>query len=150
MNSLLGSLGKQSSAIAFLPIKPQYAQRIVLGEKRFEFRKGKFASKVSHIVIYASTPVKKIIGVAQVSSIGTSSPSATWKSTKHAAGISRRAFRKYFMGKKQAYSIALESVYALANWISPHEIQDGFRVPQSFVYVDQPFLKRVLQKGGAL
>jgi predicted transcriptional regulator len=150
MSSSIGSSGKRSSAIAFLPIKPQYAHRIVSGEKRFEFRKATFASHVSHIVIYASTPVKKIVGVAEVSSIDSSSPSATWESTKHAAGISRSAFRAYFLGKKRAYSIALEGVRALENWVSPNEIEEGFKVPQSFAYVGAPFLKRVLRKGRAL
>jgi predicted transcriptional regulator len=145
-----GSSNKRSSAIAFLPIKPRYAHRIVSGEKRFEFRKANFVSGVSHIVIYASTPVMKIVGVAEVSSVAVASPTATWESTKHAAGISRQAFRKYFFGKKRAYAISIESVRALSNWISPNEVQVGFRVPQSFVYVNQPFLKRVLKKGRAL
>lgn len=144
-----GSSGKRSSTIAFLPIKPRYAHRIVSGQKRFEFRKASFASDVSHIVIYASTPVMKIIGVAEISSIGVASPTATWENTKHAAGISRQAFREYFFGKKLAYAIAIENVCALENWVSPHEVQVGFRVPQSFSYVNQPFLKRVLKKGGA-
>jgi predicted transcriptional regulator len=91
----------------------------------------------------------KIIGVAEISSIGVASPTATWENTKHAAGISRQAFRKYFYGKKLAYAIAIENVCALENWVSPHEVQVGFRVPQSFSYVNQPFLKRVLKKGGA-
>jgi predicted transcriptional regulator len=150
MNSLRGSSTRQRSAIAFLPIKPEYAHRIVSGEKRFEFRRASFASNLSHIVIYASTPVKKIIGVAEVSSIGISSPSATWESTKHAAGISREAFRKYFFGKQRAYAIALESVRALEAWLSPHEVEEGFRVPQSFTYVDRPFLERVIKRGRAL
>lgn len=132
-----------------MPIKPKYAHKIVSGQKRFEFRKAGFGSKVSHIVIYASTPVKKIIGVARVSSIGSSSPTATWENTKHAAGISREAFRRYFNGKKKAYAIGLEGVQALSTWVDPNEIEAGFRIPQSFVYVNRPFLKSVIARGRA-
>lgn len=149
MSSLTGLEPKRNSAIAFLPIKPEYARRIVAGEKRFEFRKASFASPVSHIVIYASTPVKKIIGVAAVTSIDICSPSATWENTKHAAGISRRAFREYFYGKKLACAIVIDEVKELDRWVSPHEIVEGFKVPQSFVYVKPPFLKRLLKKGTA-
>lgn len=149
MSSLTGLEPKRNSTIAFLPIKPEYARRIVAGEKRFEFRKANFATPVSHIVIYASTPVKMIIGVAEVTSVDISSPSATWENTKHAAGISRSAFREYFYGKKQACAIVFDKVHALNRWLSPDEIVEGFKIPQSFVYVKPPFLKRVLKKGAA-
>lgn len=149
MSSLPGSLSERNSAIAFLPIKPQYAHRIVSGEKRFEFRKTKLSSKLTHLVIYASTPVKKIIGVAKVANIKESSPSATWERSKSAAGISRQLFRSYFFGKRRAYAITIDSVRALDRWLGPGEIREGFRVPQSFIYVDLPFLRRVLKKGKA-
>lgn len=149
MSSSTGLEPKPSSAIAFLPIKPEYAHRIVAGEKRFEFRKASFASQLSHIVIYASTPIKKIIGIAAVTSIDISSPTATWENTKHAAGISRSAFRAYFYGKKLAYAIVIDKVHVLDRWVSPDEIVEGFKIPQSFVYVKAPFLKRVMKKGAA-
>lgn len=52
-----------------LPIYPEYANRILTGEKRFEYRSRIPQKAISHIVIYATTPIKKIIGIAEVEEI---------------------------------------------------------------------------------
>jgi hypothetical protein len=42
--------------IVFLPIKPIYAERLMDGTKRFEFRRRPMSADVTHIVVYASSP----------------------------------------------------------------------------------------------
>ncbi len=47
-----------------LSINPEHVEKILTGQKQFEFRKVRCRSDVSKIVIYATSPVMKIVGEA--------------------------------------------------------------------------------------
>jgi predicted transcriptional regulator len=138
---------KGQSRIAFLPIKPIYADKIIAGEKLFEFRRTMIRKDISHLIIYSSSPVKKIIGIAKVKAIMVASPSATWERTKHAAGITRRLFREYFCGTSMSCTIEVGRVIPLDRPIPPEQIEKNFKVPQSFSYVDNNFLQKIFERG---
>ena len=135
------------SVIAFLPIKPIYANRILEGSKRYEFRRSRLRQDITHVVIYSTSPVKKIVGIAEVVGVTAASASATWRQTRQAAGISKSAFDAYFAGAESAVFISLRHVVRLRRKLDPIEVRSGFRVPQSFSYVDESFIKRVLFSG---
>ena len=42
-----------------LSINPEYAEKIMDGSKKFEFRKRKCKRRVDKIIIYSTSPVKK-------------------------------------------------------------------------------------------
>lgn len=50
-------------AVVLLPIKPRYATRIMDGSKRVEFRRRPFGRVPEWVVIYASAPVKQVVGL---------------------------------------------------------------------------------------
>jgi len=136
--------------IAFMPIKPVYAEKIIDGSKKFEFRRASIKGDLTHLIIYASSPVKKIIGIAAVDGVDVSCPLKTWGNTKHAAGISQEAFLDYFQGKEKAVTIKLRDVLQLDREVCPKEIEAGFKIPQSFKYVQSDFLHDVFAKGRAV
>ena len=117
-----------------LSINPEYAERILIGSKKYEFRK-KLANKpVNKILIYSTTPIMKVVGEVEVVKTISSSPSALWEHTKKFAGISRDKFRKYFKGCKVAYAYELGKVI---QYNPPKGLYD-FNVglpPQSFIYL---------------
>ena len=47
---------------ALLSIKPEFAEAIFNGEKKFEYRKVIFKEKVKYIQVYVTKPIGKIIG----------------------------------------------------------------------------------------
>ena len=47
-----------------LSIKPEFAEKILNGAKRYEFRKQAFAQPVEAVVLYATKPVGKIVRLA--------------------------------------------------------------------------------------
>lgn len=50
-----------------MPIKPKYANQILDGTKKFEYRKSKIRKEtVRSVIIYATVPVKKVIGEAEI------------------------------------------------------------------------------------
>jgi len=130
-----------------MPIKPVYADKIIDGSKKFEFRRASIKGDLTHLIIYASSPVKRIIGVAVVDGVDVSYPLETWGKTKHAAGISRKDFLEYFQGKEKAVTIILKDVLTLDRSVCPKEIENNFKVPQSFKYVQPDFLQDVFTKG---
>jgi predicted transcriptional regulator len=116
------------------------------GTKRFEFRRRPIRSDVTHIVVYASSPCKKILGVVKVSSIESGSPGTVWNQTKNLAGISKTDYFKYFAGATIAYAIAIDptKTIRLKRHVSPSEIEMDFVVPQSFKYVGDSFVQILL------
>ncbi len=147
MNHLEKLLKNRESIIAFLSIKPLYAEKLLAGVKKYEFRRNAIRPDLTHIIIYATSPIKMIVGVAEVKKVSVGSPAATWEKTKQAAGITRQKFREYFSGSKQAYSIEVKKMYPFDNWVDPSIIEKDFNVPQSFSYVNQSFLRKLVERG---
>ena len=119
-----------------LPIKPEYAYKILSGEKKFEYRKRVAALEVTRIVIYASSPVSKIIGEVSVQGYLKDSPAGFWNKTKEYSGITLEGFSKYFANKENGYA------YCLRNPIvyDKPKILNNFKLthaPQSFVYLKE-------------
>ena len=54
---------------ALLSIKPEFVEKIFSGEKRFEFRKSAFRQDISCVIVYATSPVRRIVGEFEVEEI---------------------------------------------------------------------------------
>lgn len=119
-----------------LSIKPEYAEKIFQGEKRFEFRKSVFKNKeVKSIVVYATMPVGKIIGEFEIDGIIEGSPSRVWEETKGFAGISLNFFSDYFSGRDKAFAIRVGDVMKYDPPIDLNDLGHGLTAPQSFRYI---------------
>lgn len=67
-----------------LSIKPEFAEKILNGTKRFEFRKGIFKNpQISTVVIYATMPLGKVVGQFRIESILSDEPESLWKRRKN-------------------------------------------------------------------
>jgi len=119
-----------------MSIKPQFADGILNGSKRVEFRKRGLASDVTTVIIYATMPVGKLVGVFDVAGYDVGSPSAIWEMHKRHAGISRRGFREYYRGRKLAVAIQVADPRRLARPLALAELDTGLRPPQSFCYLE--------------
>ncbi|EXU75998.1 ASCH domain-containing protein [Erwinia mallotivora] len=119
-----------------LSIKPEYAESILDGQKRFEFRKTMFRNKeVKTVVIYATMPVGKVIGEFEIDEIISSEPSELWTITKRYAGITRGFFDEYFSDKNRAFAIAVKNPRRYESPLSLSELIPGAVPPQSFRYI---------------
>lgn len=119
-----------------LSIKPVFAEKIFEGTKQYEFRKSLFRDKnVSKVVVYASTPVKKVIGEFEIDHVLSSDPEDLWLKTKEFAGIEKDFFDKYFQNSKIGYAIKIKNA---TRYLSPLDLKSGFNIerpPQSFAYL---------------
>lgn len=118
-----------------LSIKPEYSERILSGEKKFEFRRKLAARKVSKILIYTSAPKMKVVGEVEVTGRLALSPDKLWKKTSVAAGISQEKFMAYFSKTENAFAYQLGNVKKFKHERSLSDY--GIKTPpQSFVYID--------------
>jgi len=119
-----------------LSIKPEFAERIFDGSKRYEFRRVLFCSdSVTTVVVYASSPVKRVIGEFTVGGILRLKKQVLWERTKNHAGIGKRYFDLYFAGRCTAFAI---KVSCPERYPVPVELEHAFnfsRPPQSFRYL---------------
>ena len=84
-----------------LSIKPEYVNKIISGKKKYEFRKFHCRPDVDTIVIYATTPVKRVIGEASILAIIEGCVEEVWKQTSPQGGISKTAYKEYYKNKFQ-------------------------------------------------
>jgi predicted transcriptional regulator len=118
-----------------LSIKPEFANQIFNGTKRFEFRKAVFKREdVDSVLVYASSPVQRVIGEFQVDEIIADDLESVWAQTQKYAGISYDYYKSYFRGRDCAYAIKVASpqLFQRKRKLSHYNIDVA---PQSFVYV---------------
>jgi len=117
-----------------LSINPEHVENILLGTKRFEFRKVRCKSEVSKIIIYATAPVMQVVAEVEVTGIIEDNPNRVWSITAEYAGISKGFFDIYFSGKNKAVAYCLGKVerYSQPKTLSEYGVNFA---PQSFVYV---------------
>lgn len=119
-----------------LSIKPEFAEKILIGEKRYEFRRKLCRKDIDKIYIYETSPVKKVVGEVSVIGKMQGDKDAVWSRTKASAGVSREGYERYFDGMETAAAYCLGDVmrYETAKDIKDFGIS---KPPQSFVYIDK-------------
>ncbi len=118
-----------------LSIKPEFAERIFDGSKKYEFRKAIFKNpNVKTVVVYASSPVQRVIGEFDIATILIDEPTALWKETKEHSGITKDFFFDYFDQRDIGYAIEVKDVrrYKNSQCLRTHYKKTP---PQSFCYV---------------
>lgn len=132
-------MAPNSPVVALLSIKPIYANAILDGRKKVEFRKRPFKRPVSHVVIYATTPVQRIVGWFQTKRLDQMSPSALWKRFAPVGAISKEAFNTYYDGSESGVAIHVDKPRRLATPIAIGRIKVG-TAPQSYAYLSATVL----------
>ena len=131
-----------------LSVKPRYANAILDGTKKFEFRRSIFVTfKPEKVFIYASAPQKAIIGYFTYSKIIIDTPKEIWHVSREFAGIDKTTYFNYFRGKQYAIAIKIASVKRLKQSVKPNDDIKNFIPPQSFYYLkkDSPIFSQIKQ-----
>ncbi len=117
-----------------LSINPEHVENILLGTKKFEFRKVRCKSNVNKIIIYATSPIMQVVAEAEILGIIEDDPTAVWDLTAEFAGISKLFYDQYFEGRNKAIAYQLGKVkrYPRPKALSDYGVNFA---PQSFVYV---------------
>jgi len=118
-----------------ISIKPQYVEKIINGTKKYEFRKTLPKNICDTMLIYCTSPIKKVVASAKIEEVLSDSLESLWKKTEKYSGINYERFIKYFNNTKIGYAYKLNSVQVFK---TPKDIIDyGISIPpQSFFYVN--------------
>ena len=114
-----------------ISINPEHVQNIIAGIKKYEYRKIAAKQDISSIIIYETTPIKRIVAEAEIIDVLELPPEELWNQTKN---ISKAFFDKYFDNRTVAYAYKLGKIRV---YDTPKTLMDyGVKAaPQSFVYV---------------
>lgn len=118
-----------------MSIRPNFASAILSGEKRFEFRRRKFAQSVEVVLVYATIPIRQVVAEFEVKSVISSGLDSLWRQTRNFAGIEKKVFLQYFKGVQIGHAIEIGKVTRYKEPYCPIE-KLGIRPPQSFVYIN--------------
>ena len=118
-----------------LSINPEHVNNIFNGTKSYEYRKASTKRKVDGIFIYCTSPIKKIVGYADVEEVIEGKPSEVWKKTEKHSGITKQFFDLYYVNRDKAVAYKLKNVkqYRRPKSLSKYGIKNA---PQSFIYIN--------------
>ena len=118
-----------------ISINPEHARKILSGEKKYEYRTKAAKRDVDSLIIYETTPIKRVVAEAKVLEVLGLPPEDLWKQTKECSGITKTFFDDYFEGRDIAYAYHLGEIKIFD---SPLELSFyGVKAaPQSFIYLN--------------
>ena len=123
-----------------LSLKPRYAEAILSGVKTVELRR--IEPKISvptRALIYASAPVKALLGTCIVERVTTDRLAVLWKSYGLRTGLPHAEFRGYFEGLEVGSALALSGARRFSRRIPLADLRASRRMerpPQSYSYID--------------
>ena len=124
------------SKTIILSIHPRHVEKILSGEKRYEYRK-QIPTDIQYVIIYATAPIKKIVALVNIDTILMDTPQNIWEQTKSGAGISQDFYTDYFKNKTVAYAIKFCKIHQLPNPVDYTVINGVKCAPQAYMYVNE-------------
>ena len=117
-----------------ISINPEHVKNIINGTKKFEYRTKVAKNDVDKIIIYETTPIKKVVAEVEIVEVLMMKPDELWNQTKEQSGITKAFFDSYFENHNVAYAYRLGKVKVYKESKTLEEF--GLRyAPQSFAYV---------------
>lgn len=119
-----------------LSIKPEFAIKIFSGEKKYEYRRIIFKNReIKCVIVYASSPVKKVIGEFEIEKVISGKPWKVWEETQNGSGITKEYFNNYVKSKKEIYAIKIGNIKLYRKQLCLKNDFELKYAPQSFVYL---------------
>lgn len=119
-----------------LSVKPKFVNLIASGVKRFEYRRVLYRHPdIKRIVVYASSPVCRIVGEIEVGELLTDTPEALWRRTRGKAGVSKEFFFSYFADRPKAHAIEIKAFHPYPSPLRLADEYPSIDPPQSFCYL---------------
>jgi predicted transcriptional regulator len=135
--------GTSSTSDFFVSIRPEFANKILAGNKTVELRRRFPAATAAGalVLIYSSTPEQAIVGHATIKAVERLRVSEIRRHYFEDACISDADFKEYFRGLKFGYAILLTRVKRLPRKVPVSDLRTlyGFVPPQSFSYVSNRY-----------
>jgi len=131
----------------FISVKPEFAKKLVDKEKNIELRKLKpHVKEGDYVIIYASAPIKCVIGFGVIKRIIETTPIKMWNNYSALLGIDKLRFDSYYKDKDKAIGIEIENI-KLVPYIHLNDLRQidaNFHPPQTYRYVSNADICRTI------
>lgn len=119
-----------------MSIRPPFADKLLGGEKRVEFRRAAPREPIALVLVYATLPVGGLVGALEVRYIDRASPRTLWNRYRDVAGIRRVDFFDYFYGVSAGDALVVARAWRFPRTVALGALGLSAKPPQSFRYVD--------------
>lgn len=116
-----------------LSIKPKYAEEILTGKKKYEYRRIAPVRPVELVWMYATTPVGKIVGCFILGEVVHETVSYIWENCPCEEQITKDEFFGYFAGVEDGHALEILDTA----WCVPPAALPMMRPPQNFMYINK-------------
>lgn len=127
-----------------ISIKPEYADKIIKGTKKVEFRKSCFGSQVKRVFVYSSHPTKRIVGYFSIEGVEKLKINKLWAKYHQVGGIEKSDFFRYYGEKEEGIAIIIKEVFPYRYGLCLQDVfGNDYSAPQNYRYIDNV---RILHK----
>jgi predicted transcriptional regulator len=137
--------------LLLMSIRPRFSDQILNGHKHFELRRRPLrVQSGAVVVIYASAPIRAVVGAFVAAGILTRSVPALWDELSAQFGVAKDEYDSYFAGAQVGHAIAVGARVRIEP-VPLHLVRQrrpGFRPPQSYMYLRED-LAGLLGQAGA-
>lgn len=138
---------KNKNKYLFISVKPEFAAKLLSKEKSIELRKIKpNVREGDYIVIYASSPVKCVVGFGKIKQIIITTPKDMWLNNRSILGIDESRYEEYYRGREYAVGIEIEMIKSVPAipLAQIKMIDPNFHPPQVYRYVTNDQICRII------
>lgn len=120
-------------------LHPRHAANVLSGEKTVELRR-RFPEQHTRgalALIYSTTPVQAIVGMARIKHVLKLPISQIWREHGAAACVSKTEVQTYFSGLREGYVILLDEAQPFNRQLTMQDLHSRFGIvpPQSYRYL---------------
>ena len=139
---------EENQCAVLMSIHPCYAEQLFEGTKRVEFRRRRPSRDPGWILVYATSPQQRLLGLLRVRTVWQESPAKLWRRFADVGGIRRRDYTEYFEGTREAFGLEIDQALPFKRPAKLDVIDRSTKPPQSFQYVEPQTLRRLLRRTG--
>lgn len=121
-----------------MSVHPCFAEAIMDGRKKIEFRKRPLADDVTVVWVYATTPVRRVVGYFEVDGMHTGKPANLWREFAEMGCIDRADFDRYYAGSSTGAGIRIRKAVRLDVPALIADLLPSGVPPQNYAYVGAP------------
>jgi predicted transcriptional regulator len=129
--------------VALMSIHPEYAEKLLSGSKRVEFRRAGPKERVDRLLVYATRPIGALVGILEIIESIRATPRQLWRDFGPVGGIEKKAFFTYFSGSATGSALVVGRVWRLGCAVGLEQAGLSDRAPQSFRYVEDALLAKL-------
>jgi len=128
-----------------------YCDRILSGEKRYEFRKRcpEWMRPGCEVALFSSDSPETLLALFEVGEILSGSPEEIWQRTCTAGGIEHDAYLRYYESRTNAFAFEIRNVRRIADGKTVAGLPGLNGVPHSFTRLSAKQAKTVREYAGA-